>query len=71
MPRRRRSLHLFRSLSVVIGVVMIWRGIWHILDQVDRLFFHDQMLYTAIGGIFAGLIILYLPDKDIKELDKL
>jgi len=26
---------------------------------------------TAVGGIIIGLLILYLPDKDLKEIQKL
>lgn len=73
MSRKRaaRRLHLAKSLSVVLGVVMIWRGIWHVLDRLDVMVFRGEGLYTALGGIFIGLVILYLPDGDVKELDKL
>lgn len=50
---------------------MIWRGIWHILDLIDVHLFDGKGVYTAVGGIVVGLIVLYLPDRDIKELDKL
>jgi hypothetical protein len=30
-----------------------------------------DILWTAIGGIVVGLAILYFPDKDLKELEKL
>jgi len=73
MSRKRpvRRLQLVKSLSVVIGVVMIWRGIWHVLDRIDVAVFRGEGLYTALGGILVGLVILYLPDGDVKELDKL
>ena len=29
-----------------------------------------QML-TAVGGVILGIIILYLPDNDLKEISKL
>ena len=60
-----------RNLGVVIGLVLIWRGIWHILDAMDILVFNGNYLWTSIGGIILGLAILYLPDKDLKELEKL
>lgn len=41
------------------------------MDQVDTFFFDDVHIYTAIGGILVGLAILYLPDKDLKEIEKL
>jgi len=62
---------LSRGLSTVVGVVLIWRGIWYVLDAIDKIFFNGSHILTAIGGIMLGLIILYLPDKDIKELEKL
>lgn len=60
-----------KNISVVIGLVMIWRGVWYVLDEVDSLFFAGGHLITAIGGIVVGLIILYVPDKDLKEIEKL
>ncbi|MDP2838260.1 MAG: hypothetical protein Q8O53_03220 [Candidatus Moranbacteria bacterium] len=60
-----------RNLAIVVGLVLIWRGIWHLLDAADFFFFEGNPLYTAIGGIAIGLAILYLPDKDLKELEKL
>ena len=41
------------------------------LDEIDFVFFDDEHLLTAILGIIVGLLILYLPDKDLKELGKL
>jgi len=72
MGRSRHHLSYFTSsLSVVLGLVLIWRGIWYVLDTVDKLFFGGGHLLTALGGIIAGLLILYLPDKNLNELRKL
>lgn len=60
-----------KNISIVIGLVMIWRGIWYALDVVDALLFGGQHIVTAIGGVAVGLLILYLPDKDLKEIEKL
>jgi len=60
-----------KNLSVVIGLVLIWRGIWYVLDALDAWFFAGSHGWTAVGGIILGLIILYLPDKDLKEIEKL
>lgn len=59
------------SFGIVIGLVLIWRGIWHILDFVDDTFLGGDELITAVGGIIVGFLVLYLPDKDLKELRKL
>ncbi len=73
MEQRKTSgfLYFARSFSIVLGLVLIWRGIWYVLDATDRTFFGGDHFYTAIGGIILGLLILYLPDHDLKELEKL
>ena len=60
-----------RILSIVVGLVLIWRGIWYVLDSVDMVLFGGSHIFTALGGIGIGLLILYLPDHDLKELEKL
>lgn len=62
---------LLTNLSTVVGVVLIWRGIWYVLDKLDIWLFGASHTWTALGGIVLGLIILYLPDKDLKEIEKL
>ena len=60
-----------RVFSIAVGLVLIWRGVWLVMDSVDKIFFGGNHLITALGGIAAGLLILYLPDRDLKELEKL
>lgn len=60
-----------KNLFVVVGVVLVWRGIWHLLDIVDVLVFAGDKFWTALGGIVVGIGVLYLPDKDLKELGRL
>jgi hypothetical protein len=60
-----------RNISIVIGLVLIWRGIWYTLDGLDQLLFGGSHVWTAVGGVVLGLLILYLPDKDLKEIEKL
>ncbi|NMC51169.1 hypothetical protein GYA54_00370 [Candidatus Kuenenbacteria bacterium] len=62
---------LAKNLSIIIGIVLIWRGIWYALDEVDKWLFGGSHIWTAIAGIAIGLIIIYLPDKDWKEIEKL
>ena len=59
------------NLLVVVGLVMIWRGVWYVLDEIDLLVFANNHIFTAVGGIIFGLIVLYLPDRDLKEIQKL
>ena len=63
--------YFVKNMGVVIGLVLIWRGIWYLLDGLDRLFMNGNHFLTAGAGIIVGLLILYLPDKDLKELQKL
>lgn len=60
-----------KNLSIVLGIILIWRGIWYLLDAVDQFLFGGSHVPVAIIGIIAGLLILYLPDKDLNEINKL
>lgn len=63
--------YLAKNMTTVIGLVLVWRGIWYILDGLDKVFFSGGHIWTAMAGAFAGLLMLYLPDKDLKEIEKL
>ncbi len=71
--KRRHSLlnYFVDNLLVVAGLVFIWRGIWYVLDWIDITFLNGNHVITAVGGIIGGLLVLYLPDKDLKEIQKL
>ncbi len=60
-----------KNIAIVLGIVLVWRGIWQLLDMADFFFFEGNPFYTAIAGIIIGLAILYFPDRDLKELEKL
>ncbi|HEY4486508.1 MAG TPA: hypothetical protein VJB70_02140 [Candidatus Paceibacterota bacterium] len=69
---KRVTLRYFtRNIFIVIGLVLVWRGIWYVLDGLDVYLFGGSHIWSAIGGIVLGLAILYLPDKDLKEIEKL
>ncbi len=70
-PLHHRLSYFTSSFATVFGLVLIWRGIWYVFDSVDRNFFGGDHLMTALIGIFVGFLVLYLPDKDLKELRKL
>lgn len=63
--------YLTSNLSIVIGLVLIWRGIWYLLDGLDLIFFRNDHFASAVIGIAVGILILYLPDKNLDELKKL
>lgn len=71
MENKPTLRYLAKNISIVVGLVLIWRGIWYTLDGLDKWFFGGNHIWTALGGIVIGLLILYLPDKDLKEIEKL
>lgn len=72
MTKHKLTLqYLVKNISVVVGLVLIWRGIWYVLDGFDKWIFGGSHAWTAFGGIIVGLLILYLPDQDLKEIEKL
>ncbi len=63
--------YLSKNLFIIVGIVLVWRGIWHVLDSIDVRFFNGSHFWTGLVGIIIGIIILYIPDKDLKEIEKL
>ena len=60
-----------KNFAIVIGLVLIWRGVWYILDGIDILYLGGNHTWSGIAGIIIGLFVLYLPDHDLKEIQKL
>ncbi len=60
-----------KNISIVLGLVLMWRGIWYVLDGIDYWLFGGSHIYTGIAGVIVGLLVLYIPDKDLKEISKL
>ena len=63
--------YMSQNLVIVTGLVLIWRGIWHILDAVDIYLLGGNPFITTILGIIIGFALLYIPDHDLKEIEKL
>ncbi len=63
--------YFIRNINVVIGLVLVWRGVWHGLDILETMIGIDHTLLAAGIGFVIGLILLYAPDHDLKELQKL
>lgn len=55
----------FPSLVVVVAVVMVWRGVWNLLDMYV---FPEQPILSNVVCIVVGLVLLYLPDQDLNAL---
>jgi len=72
MNKSKFPLRYFaQNLFVIIGIILIWRGIWYVLDELDKVLFGGSHIWTALTGIILGLVIIYLPDRDLKEIEKL
>jgi uncharacterized membrane protein HdeD (DUF308 family) len=70
--QKKKGIKYFvRTLSIVVGLVLVWRGIWHILDVFEKTYFGGEMFWTSLIGIVIGLLLLYIPDHDLKEIEKL
>lgn len=70
-PHENAVAYFVKNFGIIVGIVLIWRGIWYVLDQLDTLFFNGSHMWTAILGIVIGFLVLYLPDHDLKEIEKL
>jgi hypothetical protein len=72
MATKHKSVGYFiRTFAIVVGLVLVWRGVWHLLDIIDVIVFNGELVWTALGGIVLGILVLYLPDHDLKEIEKL
>ncbi len=64
--------YLKENMAIAVGLVLIWRGIWYILDGLDKYLWGDPShLGSAIVGIILGVLILYLPHHNLKALERL
>ncbi len=68
---KQKYRQLLGNFSIALAIILIWRGIWYMLDMLDLYVLNNDHVLTSVGGVIVGLLILYLPDKDLKELGKL
>ena len=59
------NMNFFRALVVALAVIFIWRGVWNLLDMY---LIPEHPVVSSILGVVIGLMLLYLPDGDLKEL---
>jgi len=71
IKRKNLPVYFLSNLLTIVGIVLVWRGVWYVLDELDKIFFGSSHLWTAVGGILLGLLVLYWPDKNLKEIEKL
>ena len=61
----RLSPKFFPILLKAIAVVMVWRGLWNLLDMY---FLPGNPILSNVIFIVIGVFLLYLPDQSIEEL---
>lgn len=62
---------LRKDMWIAIGLVLIWRGLWYVFDGIDIWLFGGSHVLSGVLGIVVGLLILYIPDRDLKEIERL
>ena len=65
--RKKKSglRHFTTILVTAAAVVFFWRGVWGILDHY---LFPENPMISNLSSILMGLLILWLDDKEISEL---
>ena len=54
--KRLKQIHqMFISLIIFIGIILVWRGVYNIINQY---WFPDYPVFSDISGIIVGLMIL-------------
>lgn len=71
MMRSHKLAHLSKNISIALGIILVWRGVWVLLDLLDQWLFGGNHAITAVIAVFVGIAILYIPDKDFKALERL
>jgi hypothetical protein len=54
MKKHKNIWYFIKTLSIVVGLVMIWRGVWYVLDQIDIVLFGEYNHWTGLLGIVLG-----------------
>lgn len=53
-----------KILLLTIAIIMIWKGIWDILDT----YFPTDSIFASIVSILLWVLILFLNDNDLSQL---
>ncbi len=61
----RKRFPNINSILVVIAIVLIWRGVWNLMDEY---FFPNDPIYSYIIGILIGIMFLLIDDLRLTEL---
>lgn len=61
----RPSKKFFTEMLAIIAIVLIWRGLWNLLDMYV---FPENPILSNLISLVLGTLLIYLPNKDLKEL---
>ncbi len=67
MARKRKIWKDVKIFTDLVGVILIWRGVWSLFDVY---FFPENPILSNIVGIAIGLVLLLVDDFALKELEK-
>lgn len=51
---------------MALGLVLVWRGAWYLLDAIDIWIFGGTHIWSAVIGVVIGLSVFYVFDKDLR-----
>lgn len=63
-----KTLHpAVNALVVVLAIIMLWRGIWGLLDMY---LFPEHPTLSYLVSLALGALVLYLDDFSLKDLKR-
>jgi hypothetical protein len=68
MKAKKSILHFLGNIHIILGVILVWRGVWYILDGLDYFLLGGNHFWAAFVGLLFGLGLLYWHDKDLDEI---
>lgn len=65
--RKFKKKHkVFHIIIVSFAIVMLWRGVWGLLDYY---FFNNSPVLSYILSVLIAFVVLYFDDFHLKELE--
>ena len=65
---RLKELHpTINAIIVVFGIIMVWRGVWALLDIH---LFPNYPTFSALISLGLGALVLHLDDFSLKDLKR-
>lgn len=55
------------AVVIVLGIIMLWRGVWGLLDQY---LFPGSPTLSYMASLGLGILVLYLDDFSLDDLKR-